>query len=170
MSAGHSSCCKRRSWRLWASATGRSSCCGKGWQWEWAWSCLEGECLATRTWSPCSDIRRSRSYLDPRGEGSQNVPFFCRSTSPCSRHPPPAPGRRSRETGPLLEVLQPPVLAPRLQIGVPAAGEVEQQDRDGPDEIEQSQTPGVTVRGWRIPHRMIGEQPRAHLTQPELRD
>ena len=42
-----------------------------------------------------------------------------------------------------LEVLEPPVLAPRLEIGVPAAGQVQQQDRDGPDKIEESQTPGV---------------------------
>src|SRR5260370_6151018 len=69
-----------------------------------------------------------------------------------------------------LEVLQPPIPSPSLEIGVPAAREVEQHNRYSPDYVQQPKTPGIAVRRGRVAHRGIREKPRARLAQPDHRN
>src|SRR6266576_3764115 len=57
-----------------------------------------------------------------------------------------------------------------LEIRVPAAGEVQHHDGNGPDEIQEPEAPGVTVGSGRVAHRVVGEEPRVHAPRPDLRD
>src|SRR5205823_3084066 len=113
---------------------------------------------ATRTWRAwrrwCTTARwRSRT----------------RSSAPSAmfRSPPIRTGPAFNES---LEVLQPPVAASRFEARVPAAGDVQDDDRHGPDEIQERETPGVAVGSGRVAHRVIGEEPRVHAPGPDLRD
>ena len=69
-----------------------------------------------------------------------------------------------------LEVLEPPVTPLSLKRGEPAAGEIEQDDRNRPDQIKKGKAPHVALWRLGIAHGMVGEEPGADVPEANFRD
>src|ERR1700722_5611003 len=69
-----------------------------------------------------------------------------------------------------LKILEPPVAAPGLESGEPAAGEIEQEDGDRPDQVEKWKTPDIPFRRFGIAHGMVREEQGADEAEADLRD
>src|SRR6202050_4293553 len=69
----------------------------------------------------------------------------------------------------VLEILE-PVASPGFESGKPAAGEIEQEDGDRPNQVEKGKRPDVAFRRFGIAHGMVGQEPGTDEAEADLRD